>query len=290
MKTKFLLIFAAMVIGSFTTACGQITGSGYMTSISGLEYKFHRESKSPEKPQVGDILTVKMNYFINDSLLFESSSIGKVMQFPLVAPAFKGDFFEGISMMSAGDSASFLNNADSVFYKIFRVKSLPDFVKPNSVMRFEVSLDTFVTQAAFEAQKMAESQELVDESNSRMKQYIADKGITAVPQESGLVYIETKEGEGAKPENGQKVRVHYLGTLLDGTKFDSSFDRNEPIEFTLGVGQVIKGWDEGISLMRVGGKATLLIPFNLAYGERATGPIPAFSPLIFEVELVEIIK
>jgi peptidylprolyl isomerase len=83
--------------------------------------------------------------------------------------------------------------------------------------------------------------------------------------------------------------VHYTGRLLDGTKFDSSLDRNEPIEFKLGQGMVIKGWDEGIALLKVGGKALLIIPSNLAYGSRgAGGVIPPFSPLTFEVELVSV--
>ena len=85
------------------------------------------------------------------------------------------------------------------------------------------------------------------------------------------------------------MKVHYTGRLLDGTKFDSSLDRNDPIEFKLGQGMVIKGWDEGIALLKVGGKALLIIPSNLAYGSRgAGGVIPPFSPLTFEVELVSV--
>jgi FKBP-type peptidyl-prolyl cis-trans isomerase len=82
--------------------------------------------------------------------------------------------------------------------------------------------------------------------------------------------------------------VHYTGTLLNGTKFDSSRDRNQPFEFTLGQGQVIKGWDEGIALMNVGGKATLVIPSNIAYGQQAQGAIPAYSTLVFDVELLDV--
>lgn len=106
---------------------------------------------------------------------------------------------------------------------------------------------------------------------------------------SGLQYIELEAGTGASPQVGDTVAVHYTGTLEDGTKFDSSLDRGQPIEFTLGVGQVIAGWDEGIALLKVGGKAKLIIPPELAYGNRAVGGvIPANSTLIFEVELVEI--
>ena len=104
---------------------------------------------------------------------------------------------------------------------------------------------------------------------------------------SGLLYKFEKENNSNKPLNGNKVKVHYKGMLLDGTVFDSSFKRNQPIEFTLGVGQVIKGWDEGISLLGIGDKASFIIPSDLAYGASgAGGVIPPNATLIFEVELI----
>ena len=106
---------------------------------------------------------------------------------------------------------------------------------------------------------------------------------------SGLSYKMTKKGTGIKPKSGQTVSVHYTGKLVDGTKFDSSYDRNQPIEFPVGQGRVIKGWDEGILLLNVGSKATFIIPPDLAYGERgAGGVIPPNATLIFEVELVDV--
>lgn len=106
---------------------------------------------------------------------------------------------------------------------------------------------------------------------------------------SGLQYEELVAGTGAQPQKGQTVQVHYTGWLTNGKKFDSSVDRGQPFQFTLGVGQVIRGWDEGVSSMKVGGKRKLHLPPDLAYGAQgAGGVIPPNADLIFEVELLGI--
>ena len=106
---------------------------------------------------------------------------------------------------------------------------------------------------------------------------------------SGLTYLITKKGTGRQPKKGETVIVHYTGMLTNGVKFDSSLDRNEPFEFKLGTGMVIKGWDEGFSNLKVGDHAILVIPSDLAYGSRgAGGVIPPDAKLIFVVELVDV--
>lgn len=106
---------------------------------------------------------------------------------------------------------------------------------------------------------------------------------------SGLKYIDTLVGTGASPVSGKQVKVHYTGTLENGKKFDSSVDRKEPFSFTIGVGQVIKGWDEGVMTMKVGGKRKLIIPSALGYGARgAGGVIPPNATLLFDVELLDV--
>lgn len=119
------------------------------------------------------------------------------------------------------------------------------------------------------------------------------KAASAAPETSTApvteLKIETlKEGSGPAAKKGDSVSVQYMGTLLDGTKFDSSYDRGEPFTFTLGAGSVIKGWDEGLVGMKVGEKRKLTIPADMAYGSRSMGKIPANSPLVFEVELAGI--
>lgn len=105
----------------------------------------------------------------------------------------------------------------------------------------------------------------------------------------GLQYVDLVVGEGASPTQGKTVTVHYTGALTDGKKFDSSLDRGQPFSFKIGIGQVIKGWDEGVATMKEGGKRQLIIPPDLGYGSRgAGGVIPPNATLVFDVELISV--
>jgi peptidylprolyl isomerase len=131
----------------------------------------------------------------------------------------------------------------------------------------------------------SESEESVMSETSGPPPVTGDTTTTA----SGLQLIAIEDGSGAMAQQGQTVQVHYTGYLTDGTKFDSSVDRGQPFEFPLGMGRVIRGWDEGLALMRVGDKRRLIIPPELGYGDRGAGSvIPPGATLIFDVELVGI--
>jgi peptidylprolyl isomerase len=115
------------------------------------------------------------------------------------------------------------------------------------------------------------------------------KNVDTITTASGLQYADITVGTGAEPKAGSRVTVHYTGTLENGTKFDSSVDRGQPFAFTIGIGQVIAGWDEGVMSMKVGGKRRLIIPSNLGYGARGAGnAIPPNATLLFDVELLRV--
>ncbi len=161
----------------------------------------------------------------------------------------------------------------------------------DTVMSEEV---TTALMASFQADMMAKQQKVASAENAGNKAtgeaFLAENktkpGVKVT--ESGLQYRVITEGEGENPGPEDVVEVHYTGKLIDGTVFDSSIERGETIKFPLN--GVIPGWTEGVQLMKPGSKYEFVIPANLAYGERATGPIPGGSTLIFEVELISIVK
>ena len=168
-------------------------------------------------------------------------------------------------------------------------------IEPYTPLVYVVQLVDVMSKAQYDketALKAKQAAALAEKAKTQepelLKKYIADNKITAKPSATGLYYIELKKGSGAMPAKGKKVKVHYEGKLINGTVFDSSKKQGKPIEFVLGQNQVIPGWDEGISKMRVGGKARLIVPSSLAYGAQANPVIPAYSTLVFEVELLDV--
>jgi FKBP-type peptidyl-prolyl cis-trans isomerase len=147
-------------------------------------------------------------------------------------------------------------------------------------------------QQEFEKRQHAEQEKMMagkDDNIAAGKKFMTENALnkSVYTTKSGLQYKVLKKGTGRKPKANERVKVHYTGTLIDGTKFDSSVDRGEPIEFNLD--QVIPGWTEGLQLMEEGSTYMLYIPYNLGYGEQPMGAIPPGSTLIFEVELIKIL-
>ena len=208
-------------------------------------------------------------------------------------------FDEAIGKMKKGTKATVVVPSKMGFgAKGRKDQTGADIITPYSPVVYDIEVLDLKTKAENEkAQKeaAATAKKAADEAMAKepvlIQQYVKDNNITVKPTASGLYYVEKVKGKGPNAKAGNKVKVHYTGKLFSGKVFDSSLTRKpvQPFEFTLGQGQVIPGWDEGIALMSAGGKATLIIPSKLAYGERGAGAdIPAYSPLVFDVELISI--
>lgn len=283
---KFQLFTLLAAIGLFSCKTGD-----FQTSDNGLQYNLHTSEKG-EKAKVGDFIKIHLvNKTEKDSVLQSTYTSGNPMTLEVMKPAFKGDLMEGFTLMSEGDSGTFLVSVDS----LAQGQPLPPFLRSGSFFKFEVKMVDIMTKEEYtkdmekaQQEEIAKQEKLVGEQAQTIENYAKEKNLSVQKTESGLYYVVEKPGTGENPKPGSQVTVHYKGYLLDGTVFDESYKRGEPITFPLGVGQVIRGWDEGIALFKKGGKGKLLIPSPLAYGDRDGGPIPANSILIFDIELLEI--
>jgi FKBP-type peptidyl-prolyl cis-trans isomerase len=287
MKRILFIIVLAVSVGFLSSCQDQSEFPGYKKTATGLYYKFYTDVDDTLYPKVGDFVDVDMIYATEDTVMFDSRDLPKPMQMPMVESVHAGDIYEGMALMNIGDSATFICNADSVLTKLFRFRSIPPELDSVENIYFHVKMKDIMSKEAMDAKRDAEMKKMESEELELRSAYLLENYPDAEPSESGLFFISEKKGTGSKPETGQKVKVHYTGMFLDGTKFDSSVDRGQPFEFTLGQQQVISGWDEGIAMMRKGGKAILVIPSDIAYGPSGRGSIPPFSTLVFEVELID---
>ena len=187
-----------------------------------------------------------------------------------------------------------LDGKHTVFGKVVEGQDVVDAVKQNDnldrveIMAVGADAEAFDAQAAFDA-GMASIREKEAAEKAAAEKALASLTEGMTKTDSGLYYRIDVEGTGAYPKKGQNIQVHYTGSLTDGFTFDSSIQRGQPIGIPIGVGRVIPGWDEGIMLLREGGKGRLVIPSNLGYGAQgAGGVIPPHATLIFDVELVKI--
>ncbi|MBL7765675.1 MAG: FKBP-type peptidyl-prolyl cis-trans isomerase [Chitinophagaceae bacterium] len=267
----------------------------FKTLKSGVKYKIVDDKKGDKKAVVGSMITMNITTKLKDSVLFESmkQNNGQPIETPVNAPMQSGDIMEVFPELTEGDSVIIEVPVDSLFKG---GQPLPPFMKSGDNLSFYVKLISVKSKEEFEKSKLEASKKQLEIDDKAINDYLTKNNLKANKTASGLYYIINTPGSGPNASAGKMITMNYTGMLLDGTKFDSNedpaFQHPQAFEFTLGQGMVIKGWDEGIALMNVGTKATLIIPSPLAYGERSmpgseANPkgIPANSPLVFNVEV-----
>lgn len=239
------------------------SGIWYVISETGSEDKPNEKSK------------VKAHYTgtLMDSTKFDSSyDRGQPLDFAL-GQVIKG-WQEAIKMLGKGGKGTFYIPSGLAYGERGAGASIP----ANAVLKFDIELVDF--------EQILTVEERAEKDQETIKKYLADNNIEAQKLPSGIWYVMTEDGEGNKPSVNATVTAHYSGRLLDGKKFDSSYDRGQP--FTTTLNQVIVGWKEAIPTLKKGGKGTFYIPSGLAYGESGAGAsIPANAVLIFDIELVD---
>jgi FKBP-type peptidyl-prolyl cis-trans isomerase len=272
---KMLAGFAALAM---LVAC-----NNFEKTEQGVEYKIINSDDDARMVAAGDILEIHMKGVVSstDSAIFDSYKAGKPFNIPAEEPSLKSVF----SLLKKGDSAVFKILADTLFANFG--EGLPTGVKSGDYITFYAHLlDIYNSQ---------EMQKKIEEKNKEF--YIQDSvalgsylnGLTDVKSTAtGLKYQIVKAGNGKQAKKGDKVTVKYRGSLLNGMVFDETKPGTPEFTFTVGAGMVIAGWDEGFQLMKEGDQYKLIIPWTLGYGPRGSGPIPPFSTLIFDVELVKI--
>jgi peptidylprolyl isomerase len=238
------------------------------TTASGLKVKI-TEKGNGKQVMKGDKVTAHYTGTLEDGKKFDSSKDrNQPFSFKVGTGQVIPGWDEGFQLLKIGDKATF-TIPPSLGYGS---NGAGGVIPPNATLNFDV-----------------EVLDAVESPKPKPAVPFNVIGMDTVKMQSGLSFIKVESGTGVKAQQGRYVSVHYTGYLMDGKKFDSSIERGEPIEFQLGKGMVIKGWEEGIELMHVGDKMRFIIPSELAYGEKgAPGAIPANATLIFDCELVDI--
>ncbi|MCF8228160.1 MAG: FKBP-type peptidyl-prolyl cis-trans isomerase [Bacteroidales bacterium] len=283
---RFISVITVIVL--FVLSACNSQDQGYETTDSGLKYKFYVENNAP-KPAIGDIVTLQMTYGKEDSVLF-STDVTKEhnARFPLRESQFQGDIFEGIGMMSIGDSARFVISADSFFLITANSRRLPPFVDPGEMLYFDMKLVDFQSEEAFMQEERKRLAGLEVEEQEMLKEYVVENDLEDKMTEAGIYFIPERKGKGRKLREGDMAELHYSIKIMGGRELFSSFTRNRPVNVEIGSKFDTEGFMAGVEMMRVGDKAKLVVPSEKAWGAKGRAQtIPPFSTLIYEVEILD---
>ena len=275
MKKLFLATAALTLLFS----CGK----KFETLDNGVKYKILSHDENAKPIGKGDLVLVNLILKTeHDSIILETFTKNTPRYIPFEEPVLSQVF----SVLSKGDSLELLVNADTLFMKSFGMPK-PANIKNGENIHFTMKIVESLDQKEILRKRNDQQKELMIKDSIGVTKLLST--LTDVKQTpSGLRYVVEKSTSGKQPKSGDKLTVKYKGTLLSGEVFDATKEGGDPLVFTVGLGQVIKGWDEALLLMHEGEKYKLIIPPGLAYGDGGQGPIPPMSTLVFEVELIKV--
>ncbi|RLD90903.1 MAG: hypothetical protein DRJ09_02740 [Bacteroidetes bacterium] len=281
------LLFSVIVIGLLVVSCKQ-SGKfeGFTKGPNNVWYKAYTHSDDTSRVRFNNFVTAKMRYYLKDSVLFDSKELDNKFVFPVIKPMFQGDIYNGIKLMSPGDSFTFAVVADSFFYKTANLKKLPDYVTPGELMYFDIKLLKIQTQGQY---KKSENQKLQREKVKQFKllaDYVKENNITTKPLESGLIYTTLQKGYGRQPRKGDMCQV-FMKVKAIGVDYNlyNNFDK-DPLFIEYGKAFDTPGLMQGLGLMHEGEKARLIVPSNIGIGQDGKGgAVPPFSTIIYEIKL-----
>jgi len=285
---KKQIFYLAVILGFTLASCTSENNKfeGFKKGENNVWYKVHVKSEDTIKPHLNDFVTVAMRYYLKDTVLFDSKSLNKDFVFPVIKPMFRGDIYDGMKLMSPGDSFTFAVVADSFYYKTANMKKLPDFVTPGEPMYFDIKMEKVQTRKQY---KKLENQKLQKQKVKQMmmlKDYLKDNEIKTKPLESGLIYDVLKKGYGRKPKAGDMCQV-FLKVNAIGLDYDlfNNFGK-EPIFIEFGKPFDTKGLMEGLGLMKEGEEARLIVPSDIGVGQDGkNGTVEPFSTIIYKIKL-----
>lgn len=271
-----------LCISIFWMGCSETPSVPKTKTAHGVPYEMLVNVDGPTA-KTGDYVEVNIKYTsANDSTFFNTFK-KKPSLIEVQKVDGYGDQDEWFQMMSEGDSAKFYVIADS----LFRVTAPPRFIKQGEYICATVKMNHIMDETAYVAARQAQEKQKIEGELQVIRAWLDERGIAYQESPEGVIYTIERPGTGEKPVAGDKVKVDYTGKLLDGQEFDSSVKRG-PYQFVLGQGSVIPGWDKGLPLFHEGAKATLYLAPSLGYGKQGSDMIPPNSPLIFDIELVDV--
>lgn len=282
----FLLLIAIITFGVF----GCSDHRGFKKTDDGLFYKIHVKGDDTTTIKIGDIITLDLKYFINDSMIFDSKNQPGEYMVQQMQPTYKGDIFSGFALLHPGDSATFISSVDSFFLKTVRTPFLPDSTWKGKEVTFNVKIVSVKSEAQMREEYRVKMEAAKAEEPITIDTFLKNNNITVTPQPSGLYFLETKKGSGQKPKVGDYGKVHLIVKNLAGDILHSSYDRGEPLLWEMGKDFDTKGVTEALTLMSKGSKATIVVPSALAFGEQGRGSlVPPYTPLTYELEMTDVV-